>query len=180
MSERSLPVTAEPNKGDPLTREVYEQLKAIARARMAGERPAHTLQATALVHEAYLRLNKPGNIDVSDRSQFFRAAAVAMREILIDHARGAGRQKRGGGAKRLNVDVLDLAAENDTDQILALDEAVCRLQEISPDAAEVVRLRFYAGLSIEETAQTLATSTRSINRLWAYARAWLWRELSQG
>jgi RNA polymerase sigma factor (TIGR02999 family) len=158
--------------------QVYEQLKAIARARMAGERSSHTLQATALVHEAYLRMNQPGNIDVADRSRFFRAAAVAMREILIDHARGVGRQKRGGGAKRLNVDVLDLAAENDTEQILALDEAICRLQAVSPEAAEVVRLRFYAGLSIEETADSLNTSHRSVNRLWSYARAWLWRELS--
>src|SRR3954447_21982542 len=112
--------TAGPD-GDPLPNQVYEQLKAIARVRMAGERSGHTLQATALVHEAYLRMNQPGSVDPTDRSRFFRAAAVAMREILIDHARGVGRQKRGGGAKRLNVDVLDLAAENDTDQILALD-----------------------------------------------------------
>ena len=164
--------------GDALPQKVYEQLKAIARARMAGERSNHTLQATALVHEAYLRLNAPTPLDPSYRSQFFRAAAVAMRETLIDHARGVGRQKRGGGARRLNVDVLDLAAENDTDQILALDEALCRLQAVCPEAAEVVRLRFYAGLSIEETAEALASSTRSVNRLWSYARAWLWRELS--
>lgn len=177
MREGVSATTADPGD-DPLPSQVYEQLKAIARARMAGERAGHTLQATALVHEAYLRMNQPGNVDLSDRSRFFRAAAVAMREILIDHARAAGRQKRGGDAKRLNVDVLDLAAENETDQILALDEAVSRLHAVSSEAAEVVRLRFYAGLSIEETAETLGTSTRSVNRLWSYARAWLWRELS--
>jgi RNA polymerase sigma factor (TIGR02999 family) len=141
MGDGSAETTAGPG-GDPLSHQVYEQLKAIARARMAGERSSHTLQATALVHEAYLRLNQPGNIAVSDRSRFFRAAAVAMREILIDHARGLGRKKRGGGAKRLNVDVLDLAGENDTEQILALDEALSHLHTVSPEAAEVVRLRF--------------------------------------
>src|SRR5688572_162180 len=131
MGDDRSATTASPGD-DPLTRTVYEQLKAIARARMAGEHAGHTLQATALVHEVYLRMNRPGIVVLSDRARFFRAAAVAMRQILIDHARGVGRQKRGAGAKRLNVDVLELASESDTDQVLALDEAISRLQAVSP------------------------------------------------
>ena len=130
---------------------VYEHLKHLARQRMAEERAGHTLQATALVHEAYMRLaGGDGAAAWSGRSQFFFAAAEAMRRILIDHARAHGNLKRGGGRRRLPLNsVLDLAADEQFPEILALDDAVLRLEKVSDSAAAVVRLRFYAGLSIE-------------------------------
>jgi RNA polymerase sigma factor (TIGR02999 family) len=162
---------------------VYEQLKQLARQRMSEERSGHTLQATALVHEAYVRLvGADSALPWADRSQFFFAAAEAMRRILIDHARARGTSKRGGkGRQRVPLsNVLDLAAasEEQIPQILSLDEAVSRLQKLSESVAAVVRLRFYAGLSIEETAAAMGVSTRTVQREWTYARAWLARELA--
>src|SRR5439155_6181041 len=125
---------------------VYDQLTEVAREFTALERKDHTLQATALVHEAYLRLLGSRDVPWSDRAQFFRAAADAMRRILIDHARAKGTIKRGGGRRRLPLDVLDLACEALFPEAVAIDDAVSRLQEFSPAVAEVVRLRFYAGL----------------------------------
>ena len=161
---------------------VYNALRDLARRRMARERSDHTLQATALVHEAYLKLvgGGGGEPDWADRSHFYHAAAEAMRRILIDHARAKAGPKRGAGRRRVPLDVLDLAAESDSDEILALDEAVSRLQRQSPDVAAVVRLRFYAGLGVEETAAALGVSVRTVNREWTYARAWLFRELGYG
>ena len=156
---------------------VYEQLRELARRRMRKEKDRHTLQTTALVHEAYLRLAGSGQNHWCDKTQFFFAAAEAMRRILIDHARARGQLKRGGGRKRLPLNVLDLAAEGRIPEILALDEAVLRLEEMSPTVAAVVRLRFYAGLSIEETAEALGISPRTVKREWTYARARLAREL---
>ena len=157
---------------------VYEQLKHLARQRMAEERAGHTLQATALVHEAYVRL-ADGAV-WSGRSQFFFAAAEAMRRILIDHARARGNLKRGGGRRRLPLNsVLDLAADEQFPEILALDDAVLRLEKVSDSAAAVVRLRFYAGLSIEEAAEAMGVSPRTMKREWTYARAWLARELRE-
>src|SRR4051794_26158574 len=161
-----------------LSHDVYQQLRAIAHGRMAREHPGHTLQTTALVHEALLRMTQLGRIYACDRPQFFRAAAESMRRILIDHARANTASKRGGGRRqRAAVDVMELADAEDSQEILALDEAMSRFEAIAPQAAEVVQLRFYAGLSIEETAEALAASPRSVNRIWTYARAWLWREL---
>jgi RNA polymerase sigma factor (TIGR02999 family) len=158
---------------------VYDQLRELARHRMAEERSGHTLQATALVHEAYLRLVGDRPAGWAGRAHFFHAAAEAMRRILIEHARARGRVKRGGGGERQRVplSVIDLAAENDPGEILDLDEAVCRLEKESPDVAAVVRLRFYAGLTIEETAEALGISPQSVKRDWAYARAWLFHQL---
>jgi len=156
---------------------VYEQLRGLARRRMAEERVDHTLQTTGLVHEAYLRLEAGGQIKWSSRGQFFVAAAEAMRRILIEHARARGKLKRGGGHRRVLLNVLDLAAEEQIPEILALDEALCRLEQISPEVAAVVRLRFYAGLSVDETAQALGVSPRTVKREWTYARAVLYREL---
>lgn len=164
---------------------VYDELRAIARRRMASERPGHTLQATALVNEAYLRLAKDGPIQFQNRRHFFAAAAEAMRRILVEHARAAGRVKRGGGkggAQRIALDVgnvADLAAAGtaDPEQIVALDDAIRRLEERDPTAGEVVRLRFFAGLSLEETAEVLGLSQRTVAREWAYARALLFRSL---
>jgi len=156
---------------------VYAELRELARRRMASQPPEHTLQATALVHEAYLKLVGRSDVRWVDRSHFYFAAAEAMRQILIDSARGLARLKRGGGRARSPLSVADLAAEQDPDQILAVDEALCRLEAQWPDAAAVVRLRFYAGLSVEETARALDVSERTVHREWTYARAWLAREL---
>jgi len=159
---------------------VYEQLRAIARQRMADERREHTLQATALVHEAYLRLVGEGEMRWASRAQFFHAAGEAMRRILVEHARAKGRVKRGGGQRRVPLSVVDLAAESDLDEILALDEAIRRLENEEPDLAGVIRLRFFAGLSVEETAESLGVSPRQVNLLWYYARARLFRLMEGG
>jgi RNA polymerase sigma factor (TIGR02999 family) len=161
-----------------LTAALYQQLMAMARNRMADERTNHTLQPTALVNEVYLRLQKEGRFDVSNKARFFYAAAEAMRRILIEHARARGRQKRGGAMKAVPINLLDLASEENSDTILILDDAICRLEEQSPQQAEVVRLRFYAGLSVEETARAMNVSEVTVKRAWRYARAWLWRQMN--
>jgi RNA polymerase sigma factor (TIGR02999 family) len=146
---------------------------------MSGQRAAHTLQPTALVHEAYLRLVGDDQIRWAGRSHFFFAAAQAMRSILIDHARAHAGKKRGGDRKRISFqNVLDLAADGEFEEILTLDDALSRLEEkVSATAATVVRLRFYGGLTIEEAAETMGVSTRTVEREWTFARAWLIREL---
>jgi RNA polymerase sigma factor (TIGR02999 family) len=155
---------------------VYDELRALARYRMARENVGHTLQATALVHEAYLRLESSG-AKFANRAHFFSAAAEAMQRILVEYARSRGRIKRGGEMRRLPTSMLDLAAAPDSEQILSLDEAIGRLEKEAPQAAAVVRLRFYAGLSIDETAEALDVSPRAVNREWTFARAWLFRVL---
>ena len=171
------PVSDPPAGANQLLPLVYQSLKELARQRMALERPGHTLQATALVHEAYLRLNGARNVRWAGRVPFYHAAAEAMRRILIEHARARGRLKRGAGARRLPLNLLDLAEEGDREEILALDEAIRRLEEHTPEIAAVVRLRFYAGLTVTETAEALVMGRRSVDRAWAYARVWLYREL---
>ena len=156
---------------------MYEQLKTLARQRMASERKDHTLQPTALVHEAYMRLVGQVDLPWESRAHFFFAAAQAMRRILVDHARSHGNLKRGGGRRRLPANVVDLAAHQPSSEILALDEALTRLETVSPGVGEVVRLRFFGGLSIDETAAALGVSPRTVKRDWTYARAWLNREL---
>jgi RNA polymerase sigma factor (TIGR02999 family) len=163
---------------------VYEQLRAIARQRMDGERRDHTLQATALVHEAYLRVVGDQNVEWASRAHFFAAAAEAMRRILIEHARARGRVKRGGDsggrpARRVALNVLDLAEESEPGEFLALEEQIRRLETDEPDVGAVVRLRFFAGLSGDDTAAALGISPRQVDRLWAYARAWLHRALEE-
>ena len=162
---------------------VYQQLRRQARAYLRSERKGHTLSATALVHEAYVRLVGTNEaLSYGGRAQFFVAAAEAMRKILIDHARAHGAQKRGGGRRRLSLHMTDAAANlfepENLDGILALDEALLRLDSQDHDACAVVRLRFYAGLNIDETAQVLGVSPRTVKRNWEYARGWLYRELS--
>ena len=156
---------------------VYERLRAIARERMRQENAGHTLQATALVHEAYLRLVGDEAMSWSSRAGFYCAAAQAMRRILIDHARRRGRVKRGGEMNRKPLDLVDLAADDDTEDVLALDEALTRLGERDARAAKIVELRFYAGLSVEDTAAALELSERTVKREWSFARAWLFKEL---
>lgn len=156
---------------------VYEELRRLAQARMAREPAGHTLQPTALVHEAYLRLLGDQEVRWDGRGHFFAAAAEAMRRILIERARARGGPQRGGGRTRVPLDVVDLATQDDPAEILAFDEAISRLEEKDADAARVVRLRFYAGLSIEEVAEVLGTSPRTVNRDWTFARAFLMRVL---
>jgi len=171
-------IPPDPQNASDLLPLVYDELRSLARRRMAQEDAGHTLQATALVHEAFMRLGPSGQF--ASRAHFFRAAALAMRNILIEYARSKSRLKRGGPeARRLPINVLDLAALPDSDEILALDEAISRLEEEMPLAASVVRLRFYAGLTVEETAETLEISPRSVNREWTYARAWLFSVLDE-
>ena len=158
---------------------VYAELRKLAASRMNAERPDHTLQPTALVHEAYLRLAGDRERPWANRAHFFAAAAEAMRRILIDHARAKQGPQRGGGRRRLPLDVVDLATTGDPDQIMALDEAIARLERQDPDAGRVVRLRFYAGLDIEETGLALGISPRTVKREWAFARAFLLRELER-
>jgi len=155
---------------------VYEELRKLAAHRMAAERADHTLQATALVHEAYVRLVSDG-LHWSSRAQFFAAAAEAMRRILIEYARAQQGPQRGGNLQKLPLDVVDLAVSDDSELILALDEAISRIEVQDPAAARVVRLRFYAGLSVEETAEALGISTRTVMREWSFARAFLFRAL---
>ncbi len=165
---------------DKLLPLVYEQLRAIARQRMAEERAGHTLQATALVHEAYLRLVGGQEVAWANRAHFYLAAAEAMRRILIEHGRKRNRIKRGGDRRRAPVSVVDLAAEQDSEEIVAVDDAIRRLGEEDAQAAKVVRLRFFAGLSVDEAARALDLSPRTVAREWAYARAWLHQAMEGG
>lgn len=157
---------------------VYDQLRRAAQLRLAGEARGHTLSATALVHEAYLKLVGPREVPWGGRAHFYAAAAESMRRVLLDHARA--RERRGGRPKRL-TEIADVAAlaGTDSEQILAVDAAIGRLEAEDPEAAAVVRLRFFAGLSVEQAAQALGLSPRTAARLWNYARAVLYRSLSE-
>jgi RNA polymerase sigma factor (TIGR02999 family) len=166
-------------QGDPLAAEkllplVYDELRKLAAVKLAQEKPGQTLQATALVHEAYLRLVGPANQNGFDnRAHFFTAAAEAMRRILVERARRRTRERHGGGLVRKDLDTLDLAAPEATDDLLALDEALNRLAAADEQAARLVKLRYFAGLSLPQVAETLGIAPRTADRLWAYARAFL-------
>jgi RNA polymerase sigma factor (TIGR02999 family) len=158
---------------------VYEELRKLAAHRMTGERADHTLQVTALLHEAYLRLFGDRGQPWASRAQFFAATVEAMRRILIEHARAQKGARRGGEMRRWPLDVVDLATTDDPEQILALDDAISRLEQQDVDAARIVRLRFFAGLTIEEVADTVGTSPRTVKREWSFARAFLFRILEE-
>jgi RNA polymerase sigma factor (TIGR02999 family) len=171
-------------QGDPSAPErllplVYDELRRLAAQKLAQEKPGQTLQATALVHEVYLRL-----VDVEkaqhwdSRRHFFAAAAEAMRRILVENARRKRRQKRGGERVRVDLDAAEVPAERRDDDLLAVDEALSRLSEVDANAAELVKLRYFGGMSIPQAAETLGIGARSADRLWAYARAWLRDALS--
>jgi RNA polymerase sigma factor (TIGR02999 family) len=162
---------------DELLPLVYEELLLIARQRLREERVNHTLNATALVHEAYLRLAGDDSACWESRAHFFGAAARAMRQVLIDYARRRGREKRVGGRRQLPLNVVDLAVEAPLEDVLAVDQAVERLAQQDRRLADIVQLRFYAGLSIEETASVLGISERTVRREWLLARAWLLKAL---
>ncbi|HWB20885.1 MAG TPA: ECF-type sigma factor [Phycisphaerales bacterium] len=162
---------------DELMAKVYAQLRAAAQKQMSNERASHTLSATALVHEAFLRIGEGGQAKWENEKHFFATAAQGMRRILIDHARAKSAGKRGGNeaktaALRL-TELPDLSSEQDCAGFLILDEAILRLESADPQAAEVVRLRYFGGLSIEETARTMGISEPSVKRAWTFARAWL-------
>lgn len=159
---------------------VYEELRRLARSRMAGESPGQTLQPTALVHEAYLRLLGASDVKWDGRGHFFGAAALAMRRILVERARARGRIKRGGGAARVPLEDAALATEPPPDELLALDEALDRLAAYDKRKADVVMMRYFAGLSIDETAAALGVSPATVKNEWAFARAWLHREIKKG
>jgi RNA polymerase sigma factor (TIGR02999 family) len=162
---------------------IYGELQRLARsfmAREAGGGAGHTLQPTALVHEAYLRLIGQADMKWDSRGHFFVAAATAMRRILVERARGRGRIKRGGDRQRQELNDGAMAVEPPSDELLALDEALKRLEESDPRKARVVMLRYFAGLGVEETAAALSVSPATVKNDWAFARAWLHRELSKG
>jgi RNA polymerase sigma factor (TIGR02999 family) len=163
---------------------VYDQLRKAAQLGLAAERAGHTLSATALVHEAYLKLAGPREVPWTGRAHFYAAAAQAMRRVLLDHAKARGRQKRGDGGSHPPApmdfaSVAELAVSQNPDEIVSFDAALCRLETESPDSARVVQLRFYAGLSVEQTALAMGVSDRTVNRLWTYARAWLHRAVGE-
>jgi RNA polymerase sigma factor (TIGR02999 family) len=164
---------------------VYEELRKLAAQRLIKETPGQTLQATALVHEAYLRLvASPDNESGEDaqwdsRGHFFAAAAEAMRRILVERARRKGRERHGGELRRLDLLDDQLAAAPDDEHILLLDDALTKLAGVRPQAAEVVKLRFFSGLTIAEAAGVIGLSSRTARRLWVFARAWLRREMER-
>lgn len=158
---------------------VYRSLRDLADRQMGAQRRGHTLQATALVHEAYVRLVGAQDVGWANRAHFYAAAAEAMRRILIDHARRVGAKKRGGGRRREIASVVDLAREETIGEALEIDEAIEALRREDPRAASVVQLRFYAGLSVDETAAALNVASSTVDREWRYARAWLLRHLNQ-
>jgi RNA polymerase sigma factor (TIGR02999 family) len=162
--------------GEELFRLVYGELRRLAAAQMAGQPPGHTLQPTALVHEAYMKL-LGGEGAFADRAHFLNAAARAMRSILVDHARARGRQKRGGEAARIEFHESIHGALDAHDEILSVHEALRKLEEIDPRRARVVELRYFGGLTFEETARLLEIPERTVYRLWDLARAWLYREI---
>jgi RNA polymerase sigma factor (TIGR02999 family) len=171
-------------RGDPQAAEqllplVYDELRKLAAHRLAHQTPGQTLQPTALVHEAYLRLvGDPKGGDWSGRGHFFAAAAEAMRRILVESARRKGRLKRGGGLARLDLDAAGQAAAPEVrEDLLALDEALTKLAAADPQAARLVELRYFGGLPVAEAARSLGVSPRTADRLWAFARAWLLREV---
>jgi RNA polymerase sigma factor (TIGR02999 family) len=178
----------DPNAAEQLLPLVYDELRRLAAQKLAQEKPGQTLQATALVHEVYLRLVMPasGSHDPPEvqqwegRRHFFAAAAEAMRRILINRARDRGRLKRGGGWQRLHFDQIDLSVAEPPDDLLILNDALEKLAQEDPACAELVRLRFFAGLTLDEAAQTLGIVRRTADRYWAFARSWLYAALRQG
>lgn len=157
---------------------LYDDLHALAQRQLRDERTGHTLNATALVNEAYLKLARQHEVRAEDRAQFLAIAATTMRRLLVDYARTRKRLKRGGGARPVPLDdVLPLLSDHDADEMLALDEALTRLEAVNPRGSQVVQYRFFGGLSLEETAEALSVSSKTVQRAWAAARAWLRKEV---
>jgi RNA polymerase sigma factor (TIGR02999 family) len=166
-----------PEAMDRLLPLVYQELRRIAHRQLQGQRPDHTLGTTGLVHEAYLKLVDQTRIDWKDRGHFFRAAAGAMRRLLVDYARGYRALRRGGGLQRISLDD-DVAVVEQGEMLVALDEALDRLAGLNARLSQVVECRFFGGLTEQETAEALGVTTRTVERDWVKARGWLYRELS--
>ena len=170
----------DPTAADQLLPLVYDELRKLAAARMTNEAAGHTLQPTALVHEAWLRLaGKDADVQFANRAHFFSAAAEAMRRILIERARRKSAEKRGGDWQRVDLDKVDIAADADDDTLLLVNEALEKLAHEDSQAAEIAKLRFFGGLTLEEAGQVLGVTDRTAKRYWAYARAWLFDEMRQ-
>ena len=165
---------------DELLPKVYQELRHLAAQKLAQEPAGQTLQATALVHEAYIRLVGGKNPNWNSRGHFFAAAAEAMRRILIENARRKQRIRHGGQHQKVDLEEADLILEGPSDDLIALDEALTKLSEIDKVKADLVQLRYFAGLSLEQTARFLGISATTAKRYWVYARAWLYREISKG
>ena len=168
-------VASQSQRAEDLLAQVYEELRQLAAARMANESETQTLQPTALVHEAWLRLNGPSQGQWQNRGHFFAAAAQAMRRILIERARRRGRLKHGGGQPHVDLSEIELPGRAPDERLLALNEALDQLERADPAKARVVLLKFFGGLTNAEVAETLELTERSIERQWAFARVWLLR-----
>jgi RNA polymerase sigma factor (TIGR02999 family) len=168
----------EKEAADRLFEVVYQELRKIARRQLQGAPWGETLNTTALVHEAYLKLSRDSGWTVRDRFHFFALTARAMREVLIDHARTRMRQKRGGGVKALDLDDVQIPVAEKAEELVALDEALERLETVDPELSRLVEWRFFAGLTVEEIASTLEVSERTVKRHWRTARAFLYQELA--
>jgi RNA polymerase sigma factor (TIGR02999 family) len=164
---------------DQLLPLVYEELRTLAAQKLSHESPGQTLQATALVHEVYIRLVEHQDQNWQNRGHFFAAAAEAMRRILVDNARRKNREKHGGGLKRLDIAKLDVALSTDDETILMVDEALVKLTQIDEMGAKLIKLRFFAGLPNVQAARILGMPERTAKRTWAYARAWLHEEMKR-
>lgn len=168
----------ETQAADQLLPLVYRELRKLAAAKMASESPSHTLQPTALVHEAWLRLTGDEERRWNDRTHFFAAAAEAMRRILVDNARRKGAQRHGGGHQRVDMPEIAIASATNNDQLLAVNDALEKFAVLNSQKAELVKLRYFVGMTIEEAADALNISAPTAKRHWAYARAWLAEEIS--
>lgn len=172
--------TGDPASAGALLPIIYDELRKLAAHKMANEVPGQTLQPTALVHEAWLRLAGTARQEWRGREHFFSAAAEAMRRILVENARRKLRLRHGGGLQRVDVDAIDLPIARDDEKCLRVNEALDRLAETDPRKAEVVKLRVFAGLQVQEIAALWNTSEKTVQRDWTFAKAWLSRELKQG
>jgi RNA polymerase sigma factor (TIGR02999 family) len=159
---------------------VHAELRRIAQRQISQERPGHTLQATALVNEVYLKLAGQKGFELQDRAHFFAVCAQVMRHILVDYARTRTREKRGGDAIKVSLDEVAVISDQQAEQIVALDEALQTLERLDPQKGKIVELRYFAGLSIEETAKLLDTSPRTVRREWQRSKAWLYRMINEG
>ena len=164
--------------GKQLAVVVYQELRRLAQYYLQRERPDHTLQATALVHEAYVRLLSNGDCAWRDRAHFLNVAAQQMRRLLVDHARAAQAEKRYGGKLKVSLEALTGTTEERDEDLIALDEALARLEALYPRASRIVELRFFGGLTEKEAAEVLEISTATLKRDWDFARAWLYRQIS--
>lgn len=162
---------------DALLHELYQELRELAAHHLRGERAEHTLQPTALVHEAYLRLNARGGLELQGRTHFLAVASIAMRRVLVDHARGRAALKRGGGATHVSVGEANAISEDRTQDVLLVDAALARLALEDAQAGRIVEMRFFAGMTEREIAEVLGVTDRWVRKQWAFARAWLRRDL---